>query len=104
MTRICRGNLTGPSGMFAGPYMTGPCGEYNMSPRHFIVARTLDAVPGSAESGSAFEQCVETRGWGSNPLVKPYPPFGWASNPCLPCPCPAAPPHALGIPRPHVAW
>ena len=36
----------------------GPCGEQIISQRQFIMARTLEAVSGSTESGSASEQCV----------------------------------------------
>jgi hypothetical protein len=48
-------------GCFAGPYITGPCGELITLQRHVrvVMVRPLDVVPVSAESGSTtLEQCV----------------------------------------------
>jgi hypothetical protein len=45
--------------MFHRTVIKGPCREQNICQRHPMMARMLDAVSGSAESGSTSEQCVE---------------------------------------------
>ena len=59
MTLICRGNPKGPTGMFCRTVHNGAVQRVKHLSTPIIMARMLDAVSGSAESGSTSEQRME---------------------------------------------